>query len=60
MNLALVMLALRLQAALVPERHRVPQIEINWQETHAYRRGRRPHFFPAVRLYPSTSNPTRP
>lgn len=51
MTLALLMLTLRMKAVIRPEPAPLPRLEINWQETHAYRRGRRTHFFPSVRLY---------
>lgn len=51
MTLALLMLTLRMKAVIRPEPAPLPRLEINWQETHGYRRGRRPHFFPSVRFY---------
>lgn len=43
MTLALLMLTLRMKAVIRPEPAPLPRLEINWQETHACRRGRRPH-----------------
>ena len=51
MTIALLVLALRMKATLPPAPLTLPRCEINWTESHAFRRQRRTHFFPAVRLY---------
>jgi|GEM_PF-5604631 len=51
MTIALLILALRMRACLPPAPLQLPRPEINWQESHRARRQRRPHFFPALRLF---------
>lgn len=50
MTLALLLLALRMKAILPPAPLRLPRCEINWTESHAYRRQRRSQYFSALRF----------
>lgn len=50
MTLALLLLALRMKAILPPAPLQIPRREINWTESHAYRRQRRSQYFSLFRF----------
>ena len=50
MTLALLLLALRMKAILPPAPLQIPRREINWTESHAYRRQRRAYLSTTVRF----------